>query len=167
MTKPSLSSNAIKALGERIVSNELTYRSWLAVNTNSGEENSPNIDLIALKDEKRVTVQVKSTRAASHRGQYFFGYYREEGAYFNTKKGPKADFVVAVYVDSPADYTCLILPADEAERMCHQHGTHWIHVPKKNGERRSPNFPIYLDVKRSAAYGLDIQPFVDAWHLIE
>ena len=166
-TTRGLSSNAIKALGERIVANELTFRGWLAVNTNSGEENSPNIDLIALKGEKRITIQVKTSGARSHKGQHFMGYYKEEGRYFNTKDGPSCDFVVAVYVYSPDSYSCLVLPVDDAEEVCRQHGKYWMNVPKKNGERRSPNFPVYLGKHRSSKYGLDITPFVDAWDLID
>ena len=162
-----LRPNAVKALGERIVANELTFRGWLAVNTNSGEENSPNIDLIALKDEKRVTIQVKTTSARSHKGQHFMGYYKEGGGYFNTKNGPSCDFVVAVYVYSPARYSCLVLRTGDAEQMCRQHGNYWVNVPKRNGERRSPKFPVYLSVERSRKYGLDVTPFVDAWDLID
>ena len=162
----SLSSNAVKALGERIVANELTFRGWLVVNTNSGEQNSPNIDLIALKGDKRVTIQVKTTGAQSHKGQHFMGYYREEGGYFNSKPGPKCDFVVTVHVYAPTDYSCLVLPVAEAEDMCGLHGEYWMNVPKKDGDMRSPRFPVYLGEKRSKEYGLDITPYLDAWQLV-
>ena len=163
----SLSSNAVKAVGERIVANELTFRGWLVVNANSGEENSPNIDLIALKDDERVTIQVKTSGARSHKDQHFMGYYREEGSYFNTKPGPTCDFVVSVYVYAPSRYSCLVLAVGDAERMCKLHGDNWINVPKKDGERRSPNFRIHLGVERSGKYGLEISSFIDAWHLLE
>ncbi len=158
----SLSSNAIKAIGERIVANELTFRGWLAVNANSGEENSPNVDLMALRGDKRVTIQVKTSSARSNEDQHFMGYYKEQGAYFNAKPGPTSDFVVSVYVNSPTNYRCLVLPVGDAERMCKLAGEHWMNVPKKDGGRRSPNFRILL-----SAGGQQIASFVDAWHLLE
>ncbi len=164
-----LTPNAVKAIGERIVANELTYRGWLAVNTNSGEENSPNIDIIALKDGKRVTIQVKSTNAKCKNHSYHLGRYQKDDGecYFNTKAGVKADFVVAVYLFSPNNYSCLITPIKEAESMCQQHGAYWANKPKKDGAQRSTNFPIYIEAKNAANYGLVIDAYVDAWELLE
>ena len=165
-TPSSLSSTASAAIGERIVANELTFRGFLAVNVNSGEENSPNLDLIALKGGQRSAIQVKASHASSHKGQYRLGYYRETGDYFNTKTGPKADVVIAVYFYSPSEYTCLILPVKDAEQVCRQQGAHWMNTAKKDGQKRSTKFPIYVHPDRSGDYGLDIQPFIEAWHLI-
>ena len=123
-TPSSLTATAIGAIGERIVANELTFRGFLAVNANSGEENSPNCDLIALKDGQRRTIQVTATNASSHKVQYFLGYYKEVGHHFNTKTGPKADVVIAVYLYSLVNYSCLILPIKDAGRVCRQHGAH-------------------------------------------
>ena len=165
-TPSTLSSTATAAIGERIVANELTFRGFLAVNANSGEENFPNLDLIALKGGQRSTIQVKASNASSHKGQYRLGQYRETGDYFNRKTGPKADVIIAVYLYSPIKYSCLILPVKDAERVCRQHGARWMNTPKRNGQKRSPNFPIFVRPDRSDDYGLDIQPFIDAWHLI-
>jgi len=162
----SLTANAIGAIGERIVANELTFRGFLAVNANSGEENSPNFDIIALKGKQRPTIQIKTSNASSHKGQYFFGYYKETGDYFNTKNGPKADIIIAVYLYNPISYSCLILPVKDAERVCRRQASHWMNTPKKNGQKRSPSFPIFIHPDRSIDYGLDIKPFINAWHLI-
>jgi len=83
-----------KAAGEALVTYKLSRRGWLVVNTNSGVQNMPNFDLIAMKDDRRVTVQVKSGRDKNK--VPLSGVYRENGIYFNTKEGPKADVVAFV-----------------------------------------------------------------------
>ena len=161
------SSNAIKAIGERIVANELTFRGWIAVNVNSGEENAPNIDLIALKNHKRITIQVKTTSAQSHKDQFFLGYHRENGSYFNEKAGPKADFLACVYIHSPKNYSCLVIPISKAEKLCINHGLYWVNKPKRNGDVRSPKFPVFVGVKHSKEYKFPVQDYVDAWHQLD
>ena len=162
----SLKPAAKAAIGERIVANELTYRGFLVVNTNSGEQNSHNIDIIALKDGQRCTIQVKASSSSSHKGQYFMGMYRKTGDYFNRKPGPRADIIISVYFFSPSDYLCLILPVTDAERVCRQHGEQWMKTPKRDGQERSSKFPIYINPKSRSGDGPDIGPFIDAWHLV-
>lgn len=162
-----LSSNAVKAIGERVVANELTYRGWVAINANSGEENAPNIDIIALNKNKRITIQVKSSTASSHKGHYFLGYKKGDNAHFNTKYGPIADYIIAVYIFSPTNYTCLVLPVNEAERVCTIHNKHWMSKLKRDGNIRSENFPVYIKEDHAQEYGVSIGEYIEAWHLLD
>lgn len=157
-----LSSSAIKAIGERLVSNELTFRGWTVINANAGEQNAPNIDLIALNKKNRITIQVKCSTAKSHKDQHFFGYSGSKGKLFNTKDGPEADFIVSIYVHSPCQYSCLVLPTKTAERACQKHREYWQDNPKRDGGKRSENFPIFLNLKKDDS----LEKYADAWELI-
>ena len=79
-----------RAAGESYVAYKLARNGWMAVNANSGVANMPNVDLICLRDKKRIAVQVKSAKA--DKSIMLAGTYKADGVYFNAKEGPKADF---------------------------------------------------------------------------
>ena len=49
-----------KAAGESYVTYKLARKGWMAVNANSGVANMPNVDLIGLRHDKRITIQIKA-----------------------------------------------------------------------------------------------------------
>jgi hypothetical protein len=133
-----------KAIGERIIANELTYRDWLVVNANSGEQNAPNLDLIAIKDNKRITIQVKSCDGGN---LFLLGWgFNKDKKYFNTRVGPKADFIATVIIETPSKYKYLILPVKKAEEIAREYGKFYSDKPKKNGDKRSDIFPININI---------------------
>jgi hypothetical protein len=159
------SKNSTKAIGERIVANEMTFAGWLVVNTNSGEENSPNFDLIGLKGDLRVTVQVKATRSKSGDEESFhFGRYRADAVYFNSKDGPKCDFVVAVNFSSPKVYNCLVMDTGRANNIADKHAKGWWNTPKKDGGQRKP-FPVYVSIKDNPDHAARTN--LNSWELLE
>ena len=141
-----------KAIGERIIANELTYKGWLVVNANSGEQNAPNLDLIAIKDNKRITIQVKSSDGGN---LFLLGWgFNENKKYFNTKNGPKTDFIATVIIEAPSKYKYLILPVKKAEEIAKKCGEIYSNKPKKNGEKRSNIFPINISINDLKKYDL-------------
>ena len=77
----------------------------------------------------------------------------------------ESDVVIAVRLYGPANYSCLIAPANAAEKICRKHGKNWIDTPKKNGQKRSENFPIFIHPERCENYGLSIEQYIDCWNL--
>jgi Holliday junction resolvase len=73
-----------KAAGEAIVTYKLSRQGWLVVNANSGIQNISNLDLIAMKGKKRITIQVKAARDKKH--IQLAGKFKSDGRYFNTKE---------------------------------------------------------------------------------
>ena len=133
-----------KAAGESYVTYKLARNGWMAVNANSGVANMPNLDLIGLRHDKRITIQIKAAKA--DKSIPLAGSYKADGVYFNTKEGPKADFVVSVMIprDGAASPTCYVFPVDVANRLAQEYGDNWAKVPKRDGTKRSTTFPIWL-----------------------
>ena len=118
-----------KAAGESLVAYKLSRRGWFVVNANSGVQNMPNFDLIAMKDDRRVTIQVKAAKD-SHQVP-MAGVYREDGQYYNTKDGPKAYVVAMVRLDPKGeDDDVFFVPAKEANDIAREYGDgHAINRP--------------------------------------
>lgn len=152
-----------KAAGESYVTYRLAREGWLAVNANSGVANMPNVDLIALKGDKRVTIQIKSAKA--NRAIPLAGNYKPDGVYFNAKTGPKADFVIAALIhrDKVATPTCYVFPVAVANKVAQTHGRELADTPKRDGSVRSMTFPIWL--KGDAV--LAVADYGEAWGLLD
>ena len=139
-------------LGELVVEQQLLELepSWRPVRLDTAQM-AANADLLALRRERRVSLQVKTTDARtrhSHSHALFFGhsaaYLRSGQRIFNSKSSPFiADIVVGVSYNS-ADSRFVVLPVAFAEKLCRCHCDYWFDVPTKSGGRRSPSFLIYL-----------------------
>lgn len=132
-----------KAAGEALVCYKLARYGWLPVNANSGVANMPNLDVIALKGERRVTIQVKA--AVGKGWTMFAGRAKPNGGYFNTKPGPKADYVVCVRLEPGSDdAVCFVMPVEKAEELACQLVSDHMAKPKRNGQSRELNFPVWI-----------------------
>lgn len=135
-----------RSAGEAYVAYMLARHGWLAVNANGGS-NMPNVDIVALKGNKRITLQVKAAKA--DKSIPLAGTFKPDGKYFNTKDGPKADFVVAVMLprDVKIAPACYIFPAKSANRIANKIGRSIAGKPKRDGSKKSLTFPIWLKGK--------------------
>lgn len=133
-----------KAAGESLVAYKLSRRGWLVVNANSGVQNMPNFDLIAMKEDRRVTIQVKAAKSGDQIPMA--GIYREDGRYYNAKDGPKADVVAMVRLDPKGeDDDVFFVPIEEANDIAREYGdAHAIHKRERGS---SLNFPMWARVK--------------------
>jgi hypothetical protein len=140
----------IGLLGELLVELKLIDLGWHAVRLNA-RQLSVNTDLIGIKGDYRVSIQVKTTeggKSHSHSNCLHLGnagaYLRDGTPFFNSKIDPlTADIVVGVNYE-PLGSRYFVLPVGLAEAMCVEHSRFWTSVPKRNNEKRSNQFPIYL-----------------------
>ena len=133
-----------KAAGESLVVYKLSRRGWLVVNANSGVQNMPNFALIAMKEDRRVTIQVKAAKSGHQ--VPMAGIYREDGRYYNNKDGPKADVVAMVRLDPKGeDDDVFIVPTEEANDIAREYGD--AHAIEKKKRGSSLNFPMWARVK--------------------
>jgi hypothetical protein len=149
-----------KIAGETLVSYKLARRGWTPISANSGYANFPNLDLIAIKPGKRVTIQVK---AAIGRQAWvmFAGRVKATEPYFNGKEGERADFIACVRLQQGKDDAdCYVMPAEAAERLAREHARNYLAKPKQDGSAREANFPIWI--KQDA-----IAQWRDAWHILD
>lgn len=132
-----------KAAGEAIVVYKLSRQGWLVVNANSGIQNIPNFDLIAMKGKRNLRIQVKAARGNSH--VPLAGKYKLEGRYFNTKKGERADVVAFVALGTDDRYNIFFVPVNIANRLTRKLGDGEAKQKKKRGS--SLNFPLWCRFK--------------------
>jgi hypothetical protein len=141
-----------KIAGETLISYKLARRGWAPISANSGYANFPNLDLIALKLGKRITIQVKA--AVGQGWVMFAGRAKANGPYFNGKEGEKADFIVCVRLEPDTDDAdCYVMPADIAENLAQEHVRAHLAKPKRDGSARELNFPVWIK-----------QPVIARWH---
>lgn len=138
-------------LGELQVEQKLVERGWHPVRLDTASMAS-NADLLAINREKRVAIQVKTTRGKGHSHADFLGfgystgYCREGKPIFNAKISPLiADIVVGVsYLESGSRF--VVMPVGFAEKLCRHHCDYWSAVPTKGSGKRSISFPIYISL---------------------
>jgi hypothetical protein len=177
-------SNVTKAICESLVIIELLRKAWHVVNLNA-VNNTPNADLIAIKGDRRITIQVKGTdggvgRPFRHHVSFSrtcTKYLNERQPFFNSKTGPvSADFFIGVTQAAEILPTFLIMPIDDAEKMARQIADWWYDVPKLNGERRSPNFASMVAIRlegvgnthpEQAQHYQMTRRFINAWDVLE
>lgn len=164
-------NNQLKgALGENIVINELLHNGWIALNLNAAVNNSPNVDITALKNELKINIQVKTASLSQPDVRVGHG---QQDQFLNYKEGPLADFIVFIRVDSPKVYETYIVPVDIAEKEISRCYTSWFDRPKKDGTKRSHKFPshIYFSPNKNrpdeSNYREKWSHYLDAWHLLE
>lgn len=148
-------------LGELLVELKLVELGWHVARLNA-QQVSVNTDLIAIKGDYRVSIQVKTTDGSgnhTHADSIHFGrasaYLRDGTPFFNTKIDPlTADVVVGVNY-KPDGSRFIVLPVGLAETLCRKHADYWSSVAKRDGKRRADEFPIYmrLHVKKNPVVG--------------
>lgn len=126
------------ALGENIIINELLYRGWLAQNLNISINNAPNVDVIALKEDKKVNIQVKAASLSQPDVRTSHG---KKDNFLNGKEGPLADFVIFVRIENPKIYDVYVVPVEIAEKEISRCYHLWLERPKLDGSKRSEKFP--------------------------
>lgn len=159
------------AIGESIVISELLWRGWAPTNLNQIVSNTPNADILAIKDNKKVSLQVKTSGPNSKSMLQVGNGFKEK--VFNSKEGPVADFIVFVRTFAPRDYECYIVPTDEAERVAQITMHDWMNTKKRDGSERTTNFPICIRFEPNrnrpnvSNYKEKWSKYIDAWYLLE
>ena len=167
-------------LGELYVEACIVREGWHPVRLNAAQL-AANADLFAIRGLNRVSIQVKTTEGASahsHSNSVGFGYadrYLSSGApIFNTKPSPLiCDIVVAVNL-SLSNSTAFVLPVAFAEALCRLHCDYWNAQAKRDGDVRSPKFPIYLRIDpvigshshHHARIARNLASFQERWDLL-
>jgi len=168
-------------LGELLVELKLVERGWHVVRLNA-RQLSVNTDLIAIKGDHRISIQVKTTDGAgkhSHANSLHLGrasaYLREGTPFFNAKVDPlTADVVLGVNY-KPDNSRFYVLPVGLAETLCRKHADYWSAVTRRDGKRRADEFPIYLRLheKKNAVLGhhdvmhRTLTRYQDRWDLLQ
>lgn len=143
----------IGLLGELAVEMQIVQRGWHPVRLDTAQMAS-NADLIAIKGQHRVSIQVKTTNAETQHPVedsagwlsfgYATGYLRDSKPLFNSKNSPLiADVVIGVSYH-PRRTRFVVMPVAFAEALCRVHCDYWSCVPTKGGSKRSQSFPVYL-----------------------
>lgn len=165
-----LTSQLRGALGENLITNELLFRNWIPQNLNNSVSNAPNVDIVALKDHKKINIQVKT--ASLSQPDVRIGHGKKDN-FLNSKDGPLADYIAFVRIESPKVYEVYIVPADIAEEEVKRCYHLWLERPKLDGSQRSEKFPSHIYFKHNknrpdeSGYAEKWQCYLDAWHLLE
>ncbi|HEX6959961.1 MAG TPA: hypothetical protein VF194_18405 [Ferrovibrio sp.] len=133
MATRKVDTQSTGAHGEVIVLHELLWRGWLPANVNFVVRNARNVDVVALKGDKRVTLSVKTSGKKSN-GNFQLGKLE-----FNAHSGAKAEYVVFVIIGqkSAKEYRCFVVPIQVAEREVKRAHAHWINQPRRDGKPHS------------------------------
>ena len=142
--------------GEAYVTYLLALNGWKVLSLNVGRQ-TPNVDLMALRRGKRITVQVKAAYHKSN-GSKKFGEWLPAGrgskdsydgkkSYFNSVKGEiRADVVALVSFgeNSPVPI-CLFVPCNKLEKLVKKfHRAYVKRNLNKTGKLLRPEGPIWL-----------------------
>lgn len=158
-------------IGESIVMTSLLWRSWQPVNLNHIKSHMPNTDILAAKGNSKVCLQVK-TSGPNSLSMLQIGY-KGSLPVFNSKDGPRSDFIVFVRLFGPLRHECYIVPVAEAERVAIETAQDWLNTPKLNGEKREKNFPYCIRFEPNSKrehvsnYKEKWAHYREAWNLLE
>ena len=159
------------ALGESIAVTELLWNGWAPANLNQTISNSPNVDLLAIKENTKVSIQVKTSGENSKNMLQVGNGVKDK--IFNTKEGPKADFIVFVRILNIYEHECYVVPVKEAERVAQLTMHDWINTNKRDGSKREGNFPLCIRFEPNknrldvSNYKEKWSKYLSAWHLLE
>jgi hypothetical protein len=153
------------AIGEELVNYNLLARDWDVTNLNAVGNNRPNADLLAVKDNKVVRIQVKTSKYID---AVQLGWIGEEGTNVNSKVGDPADFFALVGHEAPNKYSIVIVPAEYMKNW--EHRNRLAHA--KHGRTKNPGYVYFGDRERNTKFdinksGSEFVKFKDAWHLLE
>lgn len=145
----NLTSKEIGLLGELEVEKHLIINHWHPVRLNTSQV-AANIDLLAIRDTNKVSIQIKTTNACGHSHANYMqfgnaGNHLTTGkSIFNSKDSPlKADIIIGVHYH-PNKIRFVIMPVAFAEKLCQDHCKYWSKLETKKGTSRSNNMSIYL-----------------------
>jgi hypothetical protein len=153
------------AIGEELVKYNLLARDWDVINLNAVGNNRPNADLLAVKGNKVVRIQVKTSK---YMDAVQLGWIGERGTNVNSKVGDPADFFALVGHAAPNKYSIVIVPAEHMknwEDRCRQ--THAEH-----GRMKNPGYVYFGERERKTKFeinksGEEFSRFKDAWNLLD
>jgi len=141
-----INKNNVGRIAERIVSNELESLGFRVSDLNS-DGTSANADLLAVRHEKVLQIQVKGA-TNTEKDRYWwvqYGYCTDE--IIKNRKKPmfnrrfsfySADYVILVAVRSPHDYCCVVLRVKEAERAAQINIDRGYRHPRRDGKPKKP-----------------------------
>ncbi|MGA9565591.1 MAG: hypothetical protein WBS19_08720 [Candidatus Korobacteraceae bacterium] len=122
MYSGAINQNNVGTIAERIVANELEFRGFRVTDLNR-DRTSANADLLAVRGDKILQVQVKGATQVYKHACVLYGVCTEDmiqndkHPMFNRHAGfYRADVVVLVAVTSPTEYSCVVFPVREAEK---------------------------------------------------
>ena len=149
-------------IGEVLVELELLKRDW-HVERLDGAAKAVNGDLIAIKGRRRVVIQVKSALSWKRPSFGHAGPFLKEGKLiFNSGNATiYADALVTVCGTSDAP-KFHVFEIDDASSIAEAKANEWFKVPKLDGTKRSPNFPISVSLDDP-----EIIEHADAWSILE
>lgn len=159
-------------IGERLTEIALLWEDWTPINFNRSIRHTPNVDILAAKQDKRVALQVKTSGPTPSSKAMMRLCENPQGSIFNSKSGPRADFVVFVRLLSKTEHEFYVVPVDEAERVAMATYKEWKENPLKDGSLRknapavirfelNKNRPAVSNYKEKWAH------YRDAWHLLD
>jgi Holliday junction resolvase len=147
-----ISKTNVGRIAERIVANELEARGFRVSDLNS-DGTAANADLLAVSPTSALQFQVKGS--ANTDDHWWFGYghctpltiQRENNeSMFNRRTSfYKATHVVLVAVRSPRDYSCIVLPADVAEKAAQLNLDSEYRKRNRNGEQKKAG-KVYIEI---------------------
>jgi hypothetical protein len=166
-------------LGELLVEQYLVENGWHTLRLDKARF-AANADLMAIKKDKRLSLQVKTTNAQSshsHKHCLYFGYVKNwpesSSAIFNSKESPLiADIIIGVHYNKLKP-RYVIMPIGFAENICREHADFWAAVPKKNTEKHK-TFSLYLCFTKATSTNTEhherimrnLKRFEDKWHYL-
>ena len=165
-----MDNKILGALGENIIISELLYRGWIPQNLNSIVDNSPNVDIVAIKDTTKINFQIKTAKLSQPDVRVGHGKKKQ---YLNAKAGPKADFLIMVRFENPKNYDVYIVPIEVAEKEIKRCYDLWLERPKLDGKVRSEKFPAHIYFRHNknrpdeSDYTTKWSQYLNAWDLIE
>lgn len=122
MSIGEINQKNVGRIAERIVANEVEFRGFRVTDLNK-EGTSASADLLAVKGDRILQLQVKGATQSDKWWWVQYGVCTDE--IIANPKSPmfnrhlsfyKADVVVLVAVLSPKEYSCVILPVEDAEK---------------------------------------------------
>ena len=149
-------------IGEVLVELELLKRGW-HVERLDGASKAVNGDLISIKGRRRVVIQVKSALSwqrpnFGHAGPFLTN---KKKSLFNSGNATIfADVLVTVCGKEEQHFH--VFKVEDAEEIGKKKAKEWFKTPKKDGAKRSPNFPISFSLTDP-----EIEPHADAWDILE
>jgi hypothetical protein len=186
-TKRRERSNASEAintglLGELEVEAALVRRGWHPVRLDRMQV-SANVDIIAVKGQQKVAIQVKAGSGWGHSHAKYLhlgralSYLRDGKSVFNSKVSPLiSDVVIAVVCGKEAGSRFVVMPIAFAETIARAHADYWYRVATRTESgQRTDRFPIYVNLfaepkahgKHHMRMARNAARFEDRWDILE
>jgi len=152
MNVPSGTPAGFGRIVERIVANELESVGYRVIDLNVGGA-AGNADLLASRLGQSFQIQVKGAFRKRPGPWVQYGYCNplvlsgQESVFNKHKAFYSADIVVLVSFQTLREYDCVVLPVRVAEQAAQINVDRQFRSPLMKGGKRSPNAPIWTDLK--------------------